>query len=59
MLMFDSLNRRFLPNFGCDWTKMPNFQRLAEKTLTFDNFYGASMPCMGWHYRPDHRLDDR
>ena len=46
MLMFDSLNRRFLPNFGCDWTKMPNFQRLAEKTLTFDNFYGASMPCM-------------
>lgn len=44
--MFDSLNRRFLPNFGCEWTKMPNFMRLAEKTLTFDNFYGASMPCM-------------
>lgn len=46
MLMFDSLNRRFLPNFGCEWTQMPNFRRLAQKTLTFQNFYGASMPCM-------------
>ncbi len=46
MLMFDSLNRRFLPNFGCEWTQMPNFQRLAEKTLTFDCCYGGSMPCM-------------
>ncbi len=46
MLMFDSLNRRFLPNFGCEWTRMPNFKRLAEKTLTFDCCYGGSMPCM-------------
>lgn len=46
MLMFDSLNRRFLPNFGCEWTKMPNFKRLEEKTLTFDCCYGGSMPCM-------------
>ena len=46
MVMFDSLNRHFLPNYGCDWTVMPQFQRLSEKTLTFDCFYGGSMPCM-------------
>lgn len=46
MVMFDSLNRHFLPNYGCDWTVMPNFRRLEEKTLTFDNFYAASLPCM-------------
>ena len=46
MIMFDSLNRHFLPNYGCDWTVMPNFRRLGEKTLTFDRFYGGSMPCM-------------
>ncbi|EJW90045.1 sulfatase, partial [gut metagenome] len=46
MVLFDSLNRHLLPNYGCDWTKMPNFQRLASHTITFDNFYGGSMPCM-------------
>lgn len=46
MVMFDSLNRNYLPNFGNDLTKMPNFKRLAKKTLTFNNFYGGSMPCM-------------
>lgn len=46
MLLFDSLNRRFLPNYGCEWTKLPNFQRLGERTTTFDTFYGGSMPCM-------------
>jgi arylsulfatase A-like enzyme len=46
VLMFDSLNRHFLPNYGCDWTKAPNFQRLAARTVTFDNSYVCSMPCM-------------
>lgn len=46
MLMFDSLNRKFIPNYGCEWTKMPNFSRLGERTLTFNCFYGGSMPCM-------------
>lgn len=46
LILFDSLNRHFLPNYGCEWTKMPNFQRLAQRTVTFDNFYGGSMPCM-------------
>lgn len=42
MVMFDSLNRHFLPNYGCDWTVMPQFQRLSEKALTFDCFYGGA-----------------
>lgn len=46
MLMFDSLNRHLLPPYGCDWTHAPNFQRLAERTLTFDKSYICSMPCM-------------
>lgn len=46
MLMFDSLNRNYLPAYGCEWTCLPNFQRLQEKCLTFDNFYAGSLPCM-------------
>ena len=30
MMMFDSLNREMLEPYGCDWTKTPNFKRLAE-----------------------------
>jgi arylsulfatase A-like enzyme len=46
MLMFDSLNRHMLPNYGCDWVHAPNFKRLAEHSATFDNSYVGSMPCM-------------
>ena len=46
MIMFDSLNRHFLPPYGCDWTHAPNFARLAERALTFDQSYVGSMPCM-------------
>ena len=46
MIMYDSLNRHFLENFGCDWTITPTFKRLAEKTVTFDNSYIGSFPCM-------------
>lgn len=46
MIMFDTLSRDFLSNYGNHWMKTPNFQRLREKTTTFDNFYGGSMPCM-------------
>ncbi len=46
MLMYDTLTRNYLPNYGCDLTVMPNFRRLAERTVTFDEFYGGSMPCM-------------
>lgn len=46
MVMFDSLNRRMLPPYGADWVHAPNFQRLAGRTVTFDQCYGGSMPCM-------------
>lgn len=44
--MFDSLNRHFLPPYGCEWTHAPNFKRLAEKTVTFTSSFIGSMPCM-------------
>lgn len=46
MVMFDSLNRHMLPNYGCDFVHAPNFKRLGEKTVTFDNCYAGSLPCM-------------
>ena len=46
MIMFDSLNRRFLPPYGNDSIQAPNFARLAQKTTTFDASYVCSMPCM-------------
>lgn len=46
VVMFDTLNRRMLPPYGCDWVHAPNFVRLAERTVTFDNCYVGSMPCM-------------
>jgi arylsulfatase A-like enzyme len=46
MVMFDTLNRHMLPPYGADWTHAPNFARLAERTVTFDKCYVASMPCM-------------
>ncbi|MHB9026524.1 MAG: sulfatase [Armatimonadota bacterium] len=46
MLMFDSLNRRMLEPYGCDWVRTPNFARLAEHAVTFDRSYVGSMPCM-------------
>ncbi len=46
MVMFDSLNRRMLEPYGCDWVKTPNFRRLAERAVTFENSYVGSMPCM-------------
>jgi len=44
--MFDSLNRQMLAPYGCSWTHTPNFQRLSERTVRFNNCYVGSMPCM-------------
>lgn len=46
MVMFDSLNRHMLSSYGCDWTHTPNFKRLAQRCVTFDQSYVCSMPCM-------------
>lgn len=46
MIMFDSLNRHMLPNYGCDWVHAPNFERLSAAAVTFDSCYAGSLPCM-------------
>ncbi len=46
MMMYDSLNRKMLEPYGCDWTKTPNFTRLAEHTVQFTRNYAGSLPCM-------------
>lgn len=46
MVMYDSLNRRMLEPYGCDWVQTPNFKRLADRAVTFNNAYVGSMPCM-------------
>lgn len=45
MVLFDSLNRNFLPNYGGGFS-LPNFERLARHTITFDASYVGSLPCM-------------
>lgn len=44
-LLFDSLNARALSCYGGS-IPTPNFDRLAERAVTFDNHYIGSMPCM-------------
>jgi len=46
MVMFDSLNRHMLPPCGWNRVHAPNFTRLASRSVTFDNSYAGSMPCM-------------
>jgi len=53
VVMYDTLNRRFLPPYGGDWVKAPNFERLAAHALTFDCAYAGSLPTLPcrreWH----------
>jgi len=44
--MYDTLCRHFMPTYGNEWIKAPNFERLAKKSIQFENFYVGSMPCM-------------
>ena len=46
MVMFDSLNKRYLECYGSNLAHTPNFKRLAEKTVMFDSCYAGSLPCM-------------
>lgn len=46
MVMYDSLCRHMLQPYGCDFTKTPNFARLAAHSVTFDTSYAGSLPCM-------------
>lgn len=46
MIMYDSLNRNMLEPYGGSGVSTPNFNRLAEHTVTFDHCYAGSLPCM-------------
>lgn len=46
MIMFDSLNRHFLEPYGCQSSCTPNFTRLAQRAVQFENCWVGSMPCM-------------
>ena len=37
LILSDTLNRRFLPAYGNKWVKTPNIDRLAKKSVTFNN----------------------
>lgn len=45
-VLFDSLNRLALECYGGTHIKTPNFKRFADKSITFDNHYVGSLPCM-------------
>ncbi len=47
IVFYDSLNKRYLPTYNpeCD-TIAPNFTRLAERSVKFNNSYVGSMPCI-------------
>jgi arylsulfatase A-like enzyme len=46
VVMYDTLCRHFMPGYGNEWIKAPNFERLARRSVQFNNFYVGSMPCM-------------
>ncbi len=46
LVLVDSLNRHFLPAYGNDWVKTPNIDRLALRSVIFDNHWIGSSPCM-------------
>lgn len=45
-LIYDSLNRRALEAYGGSEIATPNFNRLSNRSVRFDNHYVGSLPCM-------------
>lgn len=46
IVFYDSLNKNFLPPYGSEDVIAPNFSRLAKQSVTFDQSYVGSMPCI-------------
>ena len=46
VILFDTLCRRFLPPYGNSAIATPNMDRLARKSVIFDNHWMGSAPCM-------------
>lgn len=45
-ILLDSLNRHALSCYGGKGVATPNFDRIAERGVVFDNHYVGSLPCM-------------
>ncbi len=45
-VLFDSLNRLALGAYGGQAIATPNFDRFAQRSVTFDTHYVGSLPCM-------------
>ncbi|CAN7723764.1 sulfatase [Neorhizobium tomejilense] len=45
-VLFDSLNRDALGCYGGTGIETPNFDRFAQRCVTFDRHYAGSLPCM-------------
>ena len=45
-ILFDSLNRQALSCYGGQTIATPAFDRLAARSVVFDNHYVGSLPCM-------------
>jgi len=45
-VLFDSLNRLALGAYGGAAIRTPNFDRFAQRSVTFDKHYAGSLPCM-------------
>lgn len=56
MVVFDSLNRPYLPCRGNTWVQAPNLGRSADRCVVFDTAYVGSMPCIP--ARQERPLDD-
>ena len=46
MILIDSLNRHCLGPYGNTVVRTPNIDRLAERSVVFDNHFIGSAPCM-------------
>ena len=46
VILLDSLNRHYLSTHGSDFAQTPNLDRLAGRSVVFDNHYLGSAPCM-------------
>ena len=46
IVFYDSLNKNYLPPYGNDKVHAPNFERLLQHSVKFDNSFVGSMPCM-------------
>ncbi len=46
VVLMDSLNRHFLSVYGNEWVQTPGIDRFARLSVSFDNHWLGSAPCM-------------